>query len=284
VGRYLRVNTENAKIAEELLRVEGGREAVVAMGFSVQEGAYYKLAADVTNDHLNKCSAEVPQQTKHDPSPLTALFPPAQVNRLTDLITLEMIEPPRKKAWLTTQHKGLELLKACFDGNLELVRGLLAGGADKDAANNDGATPLSVACQQGYLEVVRLLIESGADTEKAMDDEWSPLYLACEKGYLEVVKLLIERGADKDKAMDGGVTPLCMACQEGHFEVVRLLIESGADTDKAKNIGATPLFMACEKGYPEMARLLIDGGADMEKAMDLHSISPQLPGRTRGRT
>ena len=62
MGRYLRVNTENTKIANELLSLEGGREAVVAMGFSVQEGTYYKLAADVTNDHLNKCSAEVPQQ------------------------------------------------------------------------------------------------------------------------------------------------------------------------------------------------------------------------------
>ncbi len=54
---------------------------------------------------------------------------------------------------------------ACTSGVKEVVRALLAAGADKAAADREAATPLHAACRTGHEEAVRLLLEAGADRE-----------------------------------------------------------------------------------------------------------------------
>src|SRR5210317_757594 len=82
---------------------------------------------------------------------------------------------------------------------------------------DDGRTMLFRASEEGNLEVVRLLVEGGADLDKADYDGRTPLYVACEKGHLEVVQLLLDAGADIDKEARGGLglgpggTPLYIA-------------------------------------------------------------------------
>jgi len=55
-----------------------------------------------------------------------------------------------------------ELFKACRDGNVEEARALLAAGANVNAADNDGFTPLTIASQQGHDDIVQLLRAAGA--------------------------------------------------------------------------------------------------------------------------
>jgi len=45
-----------------------------------------------------------------------------------------------------------------LDGHLEVLRLLLDHGADKDAADEDGYTPLYRACYEGHLEIIKLLL------------------------------------------------------------------------------------------------------------------------------
>ena len=59
---------------------------------------------------------------------------------------------------------------AAFKGHLEVLRLLLEAGADKNAANANGATALMAAALKGHLEVVRLLLEAEADTNVARGD------------------------------------------------------------------------------------------------------------------
>lgn len=51
---------------------------------------------------------------------------------------------------------------ACCNGELELMRLLLAAGADVNAKNERGDTPLSVAAEKGYTDIVELLRAHGA--------------------------------------------------------------------------------------------------------------------------
>jgi ankyrin repeat protein len=44
-----------------------------------------------------------------------------------------------------------------------VVQHLVQQGADKNKANNNGATPLYVAAEEGHLAVVLFLVEQGAD-------------------------------------------------------------------------------------------------------------------------
>ena len=59
------------------------------------------------------------------------------------------------------------LHQAAEDGEENVVKALLAKGADKDEKNDLGITPLIVAVIANHLNVVQCLLEQGAEMEKA---------------------------------------------------------------------------------------------------------------------
>ena len=63
-----------------------------------------------------------------------------------------------------------ELFAAIDAGEPELVRALLAAGADVAQARHDGMPALMAACWSGQLECVRALLEAGADVAQAQLD------------------------------------------------------------------------------------------------------------------
>ena len=73
---------------------------------------------------------------------------------------------------------------------------LLDRGAVIDARDTDsGATPLYDAASWGKLEVVKLLLEKGADMNARNQAGKSPLQSAEENGFTEIAALLRARGA-----------------------------------------------------------------------------------------
>ncbi|KAK8041744.1 hypothetical protein PG993_006267 [Apiospora rasikravindrae] len=71
---------------------------------------------------------------------------------------------------------------------------LIKQGADINATNDLGWTPLLIALDCGYTDIARLLIEEGADVNAKTHGQ-SPLYFALSKGYHDLVTLLTQRGA-----------------------------------------------------------------------------------------
>jgi hypothetical protein len=70
---------------------------------------------------------------------------------------------------------------ACFNGQEEVVRCLLARGAKAgvNEPSKAGDRPLTAACARGHLEIAELLLEEGADPSFSDHDGCSPLYRAC---------------------------------------------------------------------------------------------------------
>ena len=60
---------------------------------------------------------------------------------------------------------------AAQNGHLEVLRLSIEVGADKDKANKDGATRMSVAAQNRHIEVVRFLVEVGAIEDQVESDD-----------------------------------------------------------------------------------------------------------------
>jgi len=144
---------------------------------------------------------------------------------------------------------------------VELRPLLIEFGANINAADKDGATPVFYAAGNGHTEVIKLLIECGVEVNTADTDDYTPLNIAAHIGYTEVVKLLIENGADLNVAINNCYTPLGTASKEGYFKVVKLLIGSGADVNTANMHGYTPLYLAAQEGHTEVVKLLIGSGA-----------------------
>src|SRR5580658_3427640 len=113
------------------------------------------------------------------------------------------------------------LMRAAFSGDIELVKLLLAHGADPHVSSSDRETTLMAACGTGFingyhrarppaerLEVVKLLVSLGEDVNAADSYGITPLMVAANLGDLNVVKFLVEKGAalnahDLGKKNDG---------------------------------------------------------------------------------
>jgi ankyrin repeat protein len=114
------------------------------------------------------------------------------------------------------------IMRAAFAGDLELVKLLLAHGADHQIQSSDRETTLAAACGLAFI--------NGYHRQKP----------AAER--LEVVRLLVDLGEDVNHADSYGITPLMAAANLGDINIVRYLIDKGADLNAhdlgKKNDGA----------------------------------------------
>lgn len=163
------------------------------------------------------------------------------------------------------------LYVAACNGFVEIVRLLLARGANVEFSDGDGETPLYVATLNGFLEIVVLLLDiGGANVDRCDQDGITPLYIACEHGHLKVAQALLARGASAAIADATGDTSLHVAAQNGHMEVVQLLLTRQSldvSVDRGNTLGVTALSMASQYGFVDVVRvLLLQGGASVDAA------------------
>ncbi len=89
-------------------------------------------------------------------------------------------------------------------------------------------TALTWACEEGYLEIVKCLLAAGADKDKAASyEDHTPFMSAVMRDNVETVQLLLDAGADKDKTDLDGRTALSYATSKGYEEIVQLLQPGG---------------------------------------------------------
>lgn len=156
-------------------------------------------------------------------------------------------------------------------GDLELVRLLLAAGADPNRKNPDGTTALTW-CANATLTAALLDAGASARHELGKRVEFSSLHNAATDGDVARLRLLLERGDAKclldtfDTAL--ARTPLQWAADEGHREAAQLLLEAGADPNSVQDLHFTAISLAAERDDFEMVKLLLAGGAD--PALDGH--------------
>ncbi len=185
---------------------------------------------------------------------------------------------------------------------LPLVRNLVAYGADAEAADAQGETPLGLALEHPALGhwldwgqwprplralrpddlpaaaragagvAVARLLELGFAVDTPDPQGATGLLHACGAGHQAVAVLLLDAGANPTLAARNGVTPLAAATGARRDSLVALLLERGVPVDQRLVGDTTALMIAAALGHSELAERLLDAGAD------IHAVD------TRGRT
>ena len=160
------------------------------------------------------------------------------------------------------------LADAAMRQDVDAVRGLIARGANLDAAHGDGMTALHWAAQQGDDEVVALLVDAGADVEaRTRLGSHTPLHVASRSAQVSVVRTLLMAGADASAVTTTGATALHFAAGSGSAGSVAALLDHGVDADAREPVwGQTPLMFAAASARAEAIAVLLARGADPELA------------------
>jgi ankyrin repeat protein len=203
------------------------------------------------------------------------------------------------------------LIAAAQTGNAKETKRLLTAGADANAKDSRGVSPLlwatamllrhytltssssgallqrkamgSAALQQEremlrratgeWREVAMLLIDHGADVNIDVGTE-TPLRGAVLVGAKDLAEVMIKKGANVNGSPNANEAPLHSAIGELHADVAELLINNGANVKAANMSGRTPLhFVAIFIDDPNLAELLIAHGADVN-AKDKNGQTP----------
>ena len=127
-------------------------------------------------------------------------------------------------------------------GVLDVTRCLQIG-ADPDARDKDGKSPLHFATDNGSAEAVMALLDASADHDVWDRSGFTPLHRAAAHGNAEAVTALLDAGADPNIRGEAGMTPLHGAGTAG---AVAALIEAGADPNAGDNDGKLPVDYAAD--------------------------------------
>ena len=149
---------------------------------------------------------------------------------------------------------------AMVRGEVEMMRALLAGGANVKLRTDRGMDPIGLGIVQGAPPaILEELRAAGAALDVVNIDGFGLLHAAAEVNRPEIVAWLTGRGGALETRTGRGLTPLHIACGLGHADAARALIAAGADAT-APSPSGTPREIAQREGHPSVAALLPPAG------------------------
>ena len=154
---------------------------------------------------------------------------------------------------------------ATASGNESLVQALLDAGADPLMIDNFKLTNLHQAAIIGKDSLVQIFLDLMKDPQSEDITGSTALSMAVSRGHSNVVRLLIEQGFNVEKQDDLGLAPLHLASSSGNLEIASLLIANGSSVDLRDSKDETPLMFALDNRDNEMARLLLEFGANVNQ-------------------
>lgn len=154
------------------------------------------------------------------------------------------------------------LLRVATQGDRKKVNELLAKGANVDALDDDGWTPLLWAAAHGNEDTVGALLDAGANPQAVTRRErQGALTLAAKWNRVEVVQSLLRRRLRPDSRDNIGWSALMWASLQGRTDVAAALLDGGASIDIVDSDGNTPLILAARRGRLDTVKLLLARGA-----------------------
>ena len=144
----------------------------------------------------------------------------------------------------STLKGGTPLLIAAAYLEVEIVRVLLAAGANQTLALADGTTPFLAAAGTPVEKEAR---PSDLERWNIIDND-TPQVPRAEDDVVAALTLMLESGADVNQTNDAGDSALHAAASAGMLKVIQWLADHGARLDVVNKAGQTPLDMTLPRG------------------------------------
>jgi cytohesin len=161
---------------------------------------------------------------------------------------------------------------------------LLEQGANPNATDHSGKTPVFFARGPRAITLVTILVNGGACLAHTDNQGYSCLFYALVHGERRLSVFLEQSGAtcgfpeavlrgdttlarslptivNLDAALPNGETFLTQTVRQGDFALTALLLDRGANPNVANVQGLTPLDVAAMSSRGRIVRLLLDSGA-----------------------
>jgi len=169
----------------------------------------------------------------------------------------------------------LSVVSALDGGSAEIARSLASWMLDfisdvNDDEADDRSTLMHVAVQYNQKELIDALRRKGADINAKNNDGMSPLLMACSMD-AELVNFLVTRCADVSAVNKKGQGALQIAAACGKVDVLRFLLDLNLAEEEPLNInsvddaGHTALIAAIVEGHEGAALFLLVRGASVQQ-------------------
>ena len=160
-------------------------------------------------------------------------------------------------------------------GHIDLAIMLIDRGAD--VGSRGSRSPLNAACEGGHLNLVKKLLAAGANANPSNNLKM-PLHCAVKADRRDdrhlIVEQLLAKGADIN-AQEGTTGRVCLylAVIDNDIPMLKLLLHHGARLDIPDSHGRLPLHWATENCSKEAAQFLLDQGLS-PNSQDKDGVSP----------
>lgn len=186
--------------------------------------------------------------------------------------------------------EGSTPLHACCSlqgDHADLVEVLVTHGAEVNAVDRQGMTPLARCAMVGAIQSALWLLQRGADADMQDMHGRTALHIASKHGCTELTALLAtftdvntvtnvcvsqcDIKCVQQTGQQTGWTSLHYACKYRHPEAAAALVEAGANVNPrtCPQHGGPPLLVAVEQAQDETVKMLLDHGADVTAIDDV---------------
>jgi uncharacterized protein len=166
------------------------------------------------------------------------------------------------------------LADGAMTGDRAAVKSLLQQKVDVNAPQGDGATALHWAASNEDLEMVKLLLAAGANVNAATRDGGvTPLFMACTSGNAAIIEALLNAGASAKSTKPNGTTALMTAAASGSVNALKALLDHGAEINAKESVhGQTALMFAAALNRVEAVKFLAQHGGDVNAASNIAKL------------
>ncbi|MET0280349.1 MAG: ankyrin repeat domain-containing protein [Steroidobacteraceae bacterium] len=176
----------------------------------------------------------------------------------------------------------IELVNLVRSGDSQAALAAIRAGADVNATQADGTSPLLWAVYRVDHELVAALLQHGAKPDVGNALGATPLSEAVNLADAALVTKLLKARADPNLGNEDGQTPLMLAARTGALPIVQALVKAGARVNEREKFREqTALMWAVAANNPAVVDFLIRHKADVEARAAVNDWGNQITSEPR---